>query len=141
MSSRSDRARAAALAAAFAACTAALCLADGNQTASVCPAIDPPAAPNVPAASAGLRASVDPETGAVRPPTAEERATFAERRRAARAEAMQNVRVVVHPDGMRTANVGDAFLFDVVVVKKPDGTVGYKCVPKSQAKAAEGELR
>ena len=139
MSLRIDRARVAALAAAFAACTAALCLADGNE--AVCPAIDPPAPSSVPPASAGLRASVDPETGRVRPPTAEERAVFAERRRAARAEAMQNVRVVVHPDGMRTANVGDAFLFDVVVVKKPDGTVGYECVPRSRAKAADGDLR
>ena len=134
MSCRSDRVRVAALAAAFAACSA-LCLADGNET--VCPAIDPPA----PVTSAGLRASIDPETGALRPPTAEERAVFAERRREARAEALRNVRVVVHPDGMRTAEVGDAFLFDVVVVKKPDGTVGYKCVPKSEAKAAQGEMR
>jgi hypothetical protein len=65
---------------------------------------------------------------------------FAERKRAARAEAMRNVRVVVHPDGTRTANIGDAFLFDVVVEKKPDGTVGYKCVPKSQA-APKRELQ
>ncbi|HEX4438939.1 MAG TPA: hypothetical protein VH854_02645 [Thermoanaerobaculia bacterium] len=137
MSSRFDPVRVAAIAAALAACSA-LSLADGNEI--VCPAIDPRAASPAAAPSAGLRASVDPETGALRPPTAEERAVFAERRRAARAEAMRDVRVVVHPDGMRTANVGDAFLFDVVVVKNPDGTVGYKCVPKSQG-AQKRELQ
>jgi len=112
----------------------ALLLADGT---AVCPAIDHPA----PVQSApGMRASIDPATGAVRPPTAEERIAASARKRAARAEAVRSLQVVVHPNGMKTVDLGDAFLFDVVVETAPDGTIGYRCVPRS-GQAPPRELR
>jgi len=110
----------------------ALLLADGPV---VCPAIDHPAAVASPAP--GIRAAIDPATGALRPPTAEERTAASARKRAARAETMRNLEVVVHPNGMKTVDLGDAFLFDVVVETAPDGTIGYRCVPgAAQAPAA-----
>ena len=112
-----------------------LLLAEGPM---VCPAIDHPA-PSLP----GIRASVDPATGALRPPTADERLAASARKRAARAETVRNLEVVVHPNGMKTVDLGDAFLFDVVVETGPDGTIGYRCVPgAAQAPApASREVR
>jgi len=107
----------------------AVCLAEGPAT---CPPIDQPVA----APAADVRAAVDRDTGVVRPPTAEERAAAQARKRAAHAEALRNVEVTVHPNGMRTARLGDAFLFDVVVETRPDGTLGYRCVPRSQSAAS-----
>jgi len=142
--SRRDH-RAAALAAALSAFAVVSLAEDSNSN---CPAIDHPAAvaapnaaPRVVAAAPGVRASIDPVTGALRPPTAEERAELAARKREARAEAMRNVRIVVHPDGRRTAELGDAFLFDVVVDTQPDGTVSYRCVPRRAEKPAQWEER
>jgi hypothetical protein len=109
-----------------------VCVADGPAT---CPAIDQPAAAQNAAPSAGVRAAIDPATGAVRPPTAAERAAAEARRRAEHAEARRKVEVVVHPNGMRTAKLGDAFLFDVVVERRPDGTLGTRCVPRSHPAA------
>jgi len=110
----------------------ALLLADGPV---VCPAIDHPAP--VSASAPGIRAAIDPATGALRTPTAEERMAASARKRAARAETMRNLEVVVHPNGMKTVDLGDAFLFDVVVETAPDGTIGYRCVPgAAQAPAA-----
>jgi hypothetical protein len=83
-----------------------------------------------------VRAFIDPQTGALRTPTAEERSAVAARRRAARAESVRNLQVVVHPDGMRSVDLGDAFLFDVVVQRQPDGSIGYRCVPRSSVAGA-----
>jgi len=114
----------------------ALLLADGTV---VCPAIDHPAPVSSPAP--GIRAAIDPATGALRPPTAEERMAASARKRAARAETMHNLEVVVHPNGMKTVDLGDAFLFDVVVETAPDGTMGYRCVPRSAQPPAAREVR
>ena len=57
------------------------------------------------------------------------------RRAAAKAEALRNVRIVTHANGMTTADLGDAFMFNVVVERRPDGTFGYRCVPKTQSTA------
>jgi len=112
----------------------ALLLADGPI---VCPAIDHPAPISTSASAPGIRAAIDPATGALRTPTAEERMAASARKRAARAETMRNLEVVVHPNGMKTVDLGDAFLFDVVVETAPDGTIGYRCVPgAAQAPAA-----
>lgn len=116
-------------AAALAAALSALSAASFAEEPASCPPVDQPA----PAPAAGVRASIDPATGAVRTPTAEERAASAARKRAERAAALRSVQIVTHANGMRTAELGDAFLFDVVVETRPDGTIGYRCVPRSAA--------
>jgi hypothetical protein len=123
--------RASALAALAAAGLAAAPASRAEEPA--CPAIDLPAAVSSPA----LRAAVDPATGAPRALTAEERQAFALRRSAARAEAMRQVRVVTHPNGMKTAELGEGFLMNVVVETHPDGTTTYRCVPGSAKPQAE----
>ena len=92
---------------------------------AVCPAIDVPAP-----AAPRLRVWLDPETGRVRPPTADELRQLAEARLAARRAAAPRVfEVVTHPDGMQSVDLGDAFLFDVKLDTLPDGTTRLDCVP------------
>ena len=139
MTPRASRPAAPAAALRVAAVLAATCalsavtLAEGPAT---CPAIDPPAA-----VMPAVRAFVDPATGAVRPPTPEERAALAARKSAERAAALRNVKIVTHANGMKTAELGDAFLFDVVVEKRPDGTLGYRCVPRSSTATLPKETK
>jgi hypothetical protein len=121
---------------------AAAAPAPGNPPApekppQVCPAIDPPA---VPAYAARLHVFVDPATGRVREPTADELRAYAERRRAARAAARPPVfEVVTYPDGMVAVDLGDAFLFDVRISRQPDGSRRLECVPHSAAPAPAPE--
>lgn len=93
-----------------------------------CPAIDIPA----PIASGrpALRAFIDPATGRLREPTAEELRQLAEERLRSRAPSEPRVfEIVTHPDGMRSVDLGDAFLFDVRVENLPDGSTKTVCVP------------
>ena len=130
---RSRLLRASALAAVLAALAAA-----SPAEEPVCPPIDPPS----PVFAAGVRAAIDPATGAPRELSPEERQAAAARRVAAKAEALRQVRIVTHPNGMTTVDFGDAFLMDVVVETRPDGTVGYRCVPSSsKTTAVQRELK
>ena len=102
-----------------------------ESQASTCPAIDAPAP-----ASPRVRAFVDPVTGQLRDPTAEELRRIAEERRAVREAAPPRVFVIVeHPDGMKSVDLGDAFLFDVKLETLPDGSPKITCVPRSGAPA------
>lgn len=93
----------------------------------VCPAIDTPV--SIPSAPR-MRAFVDPATGKLREPTADELRQLAEERLKARAAASPREFVIVtHPNGMQTVELGDAFLFDVRMEKHPDGTATIECVP------------
>jgi hypothetical protein len=129
--------RASAFAAAAALLAAASPAAPPEGATPACPAIDPPS----PVFAAGVRAAIDPATGAPRALTPEERQEAALRRAAAKAEALRRVRIVTHPNGMTTADFGDAFLMDVVVETRPDGTAGYRCVPSSSKTAASSVQR
>jgi hypothetical protein len=92
---------------------------------ALCPAIDVPAA-----IAPRLRVFVDPATGRLREPTADELRQIAEERLAARRAAAPRVfEVVTHPDGMQSVDLGDAFLFDVRLETLPDGTTRLDCVP------------
>jgi hypothetical protein len=92
-----------------------------------CPAIDAPAP-----AAFRVRAFVDPATGRLREPTADELRQLAEERLATRAAAPPRVFVIVeHPDGMKSVDLGDAFLFDVKVETGEDGACRIVCVPPS----------
>ena len=96
-----------------------------------CPAIDAPAPP-----LPRVRAFIDPATGQLREPTADELRRLAEERLARRAAASARVFVVVeHPDGMKSVDLGDAFLFDVKVETGEDGASRIVCVPPAGAPA------
>jgi len=97
--------------------------ADDAQT-STCPAIDPPAVTT----ARPLRVFRDPVTGKLRPPTREE----LERLRDAQALEPKTARAfttVVRPDGTKIVNLGDAFLFNVIAKREPDGSTKLECVP------------
>lgn len=110
------------------ACVLALPVSAANPTergAPACPAIDAPAPP-----LPRVRAFIDPVTGQLREPTADELRSLAEERLARRAAAPARVFVVVeHPDGMKSVDLGDAFLFDVKVETGEDGASRIVCVP------------
>jgi hypothetical protein len=99
-----------------------------------CPAIDVPA----PVATAPrVRAFVDPVTGRLREPTADELRALAEARLKSRAAQPPPVfEVVTHPDGMKTVDLGEAFLFDVRIETLPDGSTKTTCVPHATPAAA-----
>lgn len=98
-----------------------------EKPSEVCPAID------APVTAPRLHVFVDPATGRPRPPTAEELRRLAEERLAARANAPPRVfTVITHANGMKSVDLGDAFLFDLRVVRQPDGTTRLECLPHSQ---------
>jgi hypothetical protein len=100
-------------------------LAAAGPAPESCPAIDPTAA-----AAPRLRVFIDPATGRLREPTAEELRQLAEERLRSRAPSEPRVfEIVTHPDGMRSVDLGDAFLFDVRVEMLPDGSTKTVCVP------------
>jgi hypothetical protein len=99
----------------------------------ICPAIDPPVSAAAPP-DAGLRAFRDPVTGELRSPTAEELTRAREAREFA-PKASQVFTTTVRADGTKSVDLGDAFLFDVVATRAPDGTVRVRCVPRSGARA------
>ncbi len=104
-----------------------------------CPAIDNPAPPAA-AASARIRAFIDPATGKLRAPTAEELRQIAEDRLRAKASAAPRVfDVVVYPDGTKWVDLQEAFLFDLVMEIRPDGSTGLRCVPRAVRPTAAPE--
>jgi hypothetical protein len=99
--------------------------------AAACPAVDAPSA-----RAPRVRAFIDPATGRLRPPTVDELRRIAEERLAARQASPPRVFVVVeHPDGMKSVDLGDAFLFDVKVETREDGASRIVCVPPSNLPA------
>jgi hypothetical protein len=113
----------------LAACAAAASARPGPAAPGTCPAIDPPAA----AVSAGVRAFVDPATGKLRPPTAEERRQLA----GAVDRSARTYEVVVRPDGTRLVELDDAFFMSVVATKRTDGTLKFRCLTQRPAPAGE----
>jgi hypothetical protein len=109
------------------------CAAFGQEKrSSACPAID------APSPVSRIRVFVDPVTGKVREPTADELRELAEARLAARRAAAPRVfEVVTYSDGMKAVDLGDAFLFDLRVETLSDGKTKLACVPHA-AHAASG---
>ena len=100
-----------------------------------CPAIDVPAPIFSPAR---VRAFVDPATGKLREPTVDELRAIAEARLKSRAAKPPTVfEVVTSPDGMKSVDLGDAFLFDVRIDTLPDGSTTTTCVPHATPARAE----
>lgn len=84
------------------------------------------------AASPGLRAFIDPQTGQLREPTPEEAQAFARAARQELVRELEALEAVVHPDGMISLDLKGQFMQDVVVVKRPDGSLSMQCVPDSE---------
>lgn len=104
-----------------------------NEIPLRCPAIDPAPVP----ASPRVRAFVDPATGKLREPRPDELRQLAEERLKSRAAQAPHVfEIVTHPDGMKSVDLGDAFLFDVRIEKLPDGSTKTVCVPHATPAAA-----
>ena len=98
-----------------------------------CPAIDVPA----PVQTPRLRAFLDPVTGKLREPTADELRHIAEERLKARAAAPREFQIVTHANGMQSVHLGDAFLFNVRMETLPDGSKKIECVPPAAGPGVE----
>jgi len=83
-------------------------------------------------ARAGFRAFIDPQTGQLREPTPEEAQALSRAARAEFARAVQSLEAVVHPDGMVSVDLKGLFMQDLVVVKRPDGSLSMRCLPDSE---------
>lgn len=92
----------------------------------VCPPIDAPAL-----ATPRVRAFIDPVTGKRRAPTAAELRQIAEERLQVRRAKVSTLVVETHAGGMKSVDLGDAFLMNVVLEKGPDGATRMRCVPGS----------
>ena len=98
-------------------------------------AAKPPAeTPAETAGQAGMKAYIDPATGKLREPTAEDAAAAAAA--AAKSRQAQAARpepvVIQHASGMVSAELGEEYMEDVVVRKNADGTLAFQCVPRSR---------
>jgi hypothetical protein len=129
--------RVAAIALAFAALLS-IPLAAQESSAETCPAIDTPSTGNRQSSIGNhqFRAFIDPATGKLRPPTAEELRQLAEERRRSRSEAAPIFEIVVHPDGTKSVDLQDAFLFDLVAERLPDGSMRFRCLPRARGSEA-----
>jgi hypothetical protein len=83
-------------------------------------------------ARAGFRAFIDPQTGQLREPTPEEAQALSRAARAEFARAVESLEAVVHPDGMVSVDLKGLFMQDLVVVKRPDGSLSMRCLPDSE---------
>ena len=103
--------------------------APARDSAAVRPAPDTACPADDSVARAGLRAFIDPQTGQLRAPTPEEAAELAAAVHAARLQTLSELEVVVHPDGMKSVDLKDAFMIDLVARRNPDGTLSIGCLP------------
>lgn len=93
-------------------------------------------APAEAAGQAGMKAFIDPVTGQLREPTPEEAAAVVRGKGRETLRAVPEPVVVQHANGISSAQLGDEYMNDVVVGKRPDGTLVFRCVPRSQSDKA-----
>ena len=103
-----------------------LCSYAAEPAPRACPAIDAPAL-----AAPSARAFIDPATGKRRAPTAAELRRIAEQRLQARRAKIATLVVETHAGGMKSVDLGDAFLMEVVLDKGTDGAARMDCAPGS----------
>ena len=94
--------------------------------ARVCPAIDAP----VPTAPR-VRVFTDPATGKRRAPTADELRQIAEERLQTRRARVATLVLETHAGGMKSVDLGDAFLMEVVLEEGADGATRARCLPSA----------
>lgn len=90
----------------------------------VCPAIDAPAP-----AAPRVRVFIDPATGKRRAPTAAELRQIAEERLQTRRAKVATLVLETHAGGMKSVDLGDAFLMEVVLEEGSDGAARARCLP------------
>ncbi len=111
-----------------------LCAYASEPAPRACPPIDAPAI-----AAPSVRAFIDPATGKRRAPTAAELRRIGEQRLQARRAKIATLVVETHAGGMKSVDLGDAFLMEVVLDKGIDGAARMDCAPGSgQPPAASG---
>lgn len=101
----------------------------GSDSATARPAADTACPADDGVGRAGLRAFIDPQTGQLREPTPEEAAQLAATVHTSRLQALSELEIVVHPDGMKSVDLKDAFLIDLVARRNPDGSLSIGCLP------------
>jgi hypothetical protein len=100
-----------------------------SDSAAARPAADAACPADDAVGRAGLRAFIDPQTGQLREPTPEESAQLAAAAHAARLQRLSELEVVEHPDGMKSVDLKDAFMIDLVARRNPDGSLSIGCLP------------
>ena len=93
--------------------------------AAVCPADDR-------VGGAGLRAFIDPQTGQLRRPTPEELAAWTKAAREEFSRAVDSLQPTTLPDGTLMLDLQGLFMQDLVVTRRPDGSLSTQCVPDSE---------
>jgi hypothetical protein len=95
----------------------------------------------------GMRVWIDPETGAIRQPTAAERKAVAERLSidALLNKSSEGLVVERRPDGSRFVNLEGRFMHALVVTRTEDGRLTARCIdhshsPENDSEEAAAEL-
>jgi hypothetical protein len=101
----------------------------GNKPAAACPADDR-------VGGAGFRAFIDPQTGQIRQPTPEELAVWTKAAREEFSRAVESLRPTVLSDGTIALDLQGLFMQDLVVTRRPDGSLSMQCVPDSEREIA-----
>ena len=112
-----------------------------NDSATARPAAETACPADDAVGRAGLRAFIDPQTGQLREPTPEEAAELAAAARAARLQKLSELEVVEHPDGMKSVDLKDAFMIDLVAHRNPDGSLSIGCLPPGAPGATPPTVR
>ena len=85
---------------------------------------------------AGFRAFIDPRTGELREPTAEEALALAAGAWPESLQPVESLEAVVHPDGMISVDLKGHFMQSLVAVRNPDGSLSMSCGPGTGKPAA-----
>ena len=99
----------------------------------------PAATPAETVGQAGMKAYIDPATGKLREPNADDAAAVAAAGKVKGREALKAAPepvVIQHAGGMVSAQLGEEYMEDVVVRKNADGTLVFQCASRSQAQKA-----
>lgn len=99
-----------------------------NPGAVECPAID--GAEGTLLVGEGLRAFVDPKTGQLREPSAEESAALAATSRVARNKSVEGLEVEYRRDGSKFVDLQGRFMHSLRVTRNADGTTSYVCTDR-----------
>lgn len=102
-----------------------------SPDATECPAID--GAEGTLPVGEGLRAFIDPKTGQLRQPTAEERAAISASSRLARNKSIEGLEVEYRRDGSKFVDLQGRFMHSLRVTQNADGTMSYICTDREHA--------
>ncbi len=100
-----------------------------GTAAAACPADDR-------VGGSGFRAFIDPQTGQLRQPTPEELAVWTKTAREEFSRAVESLQPTVLPDGTVALDLQGLFMQDLVVTRRPDGSLSTQCVPDSEREIA-----